>query len=54
MVAGLLARRGARIGLRALGVNDRYLFEVGNRAHLHKLCGMDEQGILQAIAAPAA
>ncbi len=54
MIVGLLARHDARIAVRAMGVNDHYLFEVGNRAHLHQLCGIDERGILQAIATPAA
>lgn len=52
LVTGLLARHGAHITVHALGVNDHYLFDVGHRSHLHQLCGMDEPGILQAIAAP--
>ncbi len=45
---------GEIVAVRAMGVNDQYLFEVGNRAYLHQLCGIDELGILQAIAVPAA
>jgi transketolase len=54
LVVGLLARRGAAIPVRALGVDDRFIYDVGNRVHLHKLAGMGEESILQAIAAPAA
>jgi transketolase len=50
MILQLLSQGGATTKVRSLGVNDRYLFEVGNRAHLHKLCGMDEAAILDAIA----
>ncbi len=54
LIVGLLARRGAAIPVRALGVDDRFIYDVGNRAHLHKLAGMGEEDILQAVAAPAA
>ena len=53
LVIDLLARHGVHIAVHPLGVNDRYIFDVGNRARLHQLCGMDEAGILQAVAAPA-
>jgi transketolase len=54
LIVGLLARRGAAIPVRALGVDDRFIYDVGNRAHLHKLAGMGEENILQAITAPSA
>ena len=37
------------IPAQARGFDGRYLFEVGNRAELHKLCGLDEASILQAV-----
>lgn len=52
VVIGLLARHGVQMAVHPLGVNDRYLFDIGHRARLHQLCGMDEAGILQAVAAP--
>ena len=48
MITQLLSCGGAATRVHALGVNDRYLFDVGNRAHLHKLCAMDETAILDA------
>jgi transketolase len=54
VITSLLARHSSRTTVHALGVNDRFLFDVGNRAHLHQLCGLDEPGILRAIAGPAA
>ena len=50
LVIGLLSRADSATRVRSLGVDDRYLFEVGNRAHLHRLCGIDEEGILDALA----
>ena len=52
MIMQLLSEGGAVTRVHALGINDRYLFDVGNRAHLHQLCGMDEPAILAAIARP--
>jgi transketolase len=52
MITQLLTHGGATTRVRALGVNDRYLFDVGNRAHLHKLCAMDEPAILDALTRP--
>jgi len=50
LIVGLLAKGGAAIPVRALGVDDRFIYDVGNRSLLHKLAGMDEESILQAIA----
>ena len=50
LIVGLLARRGAAIPVCALGVDDRFIYDVGNRPLLHKLAGMDEESILRAIA----
>ena len=52
LITQLLAHGGAATRVCALGVNDRYLFDVGNRAQLHKICAMDETAILDAIARP--
>ena len=49
MIGGLLADNGSRARLTRLGVDDRYLFELGGRQHLHRLCGIDEETILTAI-----
>ncbi|MBI5684115.1 MAG: transketolase [Verrucomicrobia bacterium] len=54
LIVGLLARGGKMIPVRALGVDDRFIYDVGNRPLLHKLAGMDEESILKAVAAPAA
>ena len=47
LVLDLVAPAGIRV--HSLGFDGRYLFEVGNRAQLHKLSGIDEAGILQTI-----
>lgn len=47
LVLNLVAPAGIRV--HALGFDNRYLFEVGNRAQLHKLTGIDEAGILQTV-----
>ena len=49
LIVGLLARYGAAIRVHALGVDDRFIYDVSNRPLLHKLAGMDEESILQAV-----
>lgn len=50
LIARLLADAGSRARLTRLGVDDRYLFELGGRQRLHRLCGIDEEGVLEAVA----
>jgi len=50
MIGGLLADNGSRARITRLGVDDRYLFELGGRQRLHQLCGIDEEGVLSAVA----
>ena len=33
--------------LTRLGVDDRYLFDLGGREQLHRLCGIDEEGVVK-------
>ncbi len=47
LVLDLVAAAGIRV--HSLGFDGRYLFEIGNRAQLHKLSGIDEAGILQTV-----
>jgi len=49
MVGQILADHGSRAKLTRLGVDDRYLFDLGGREQLHRLCGIDEEGVLNAI-----
>ena len=49
MIGQILADNGSRAKLTRLGVGDRYLFDLGGREQLHRLCGMDEEGVLAAI-----
>ena len=46
MIGRLLADNGSRAKLTRLGVDDHYLFDLGGREQLHRLCGMDEEGVL--------
>jgi len=48
-VARVLTENGLRPKLTSLGIDDRYLFELGGRERLHRLCGIDEDGILAAL-----
>lgn len=38
-----------QIKLTKLGFSDRYVFEVGNREHLHRINGLDEENIVRTI-----
>ena len=49
MIGQILVDCGCRAKLTRLGIDDRYLFELGGRQRLHHLCGIDEEGILRAI-----
>ncbi len=49
MIGRLLADNGSQAKLTSLGVDDHYLFDLGGRERLHRLCGIDEEGVLGAI-----
>jgi transketolase len=49
LVAQVLTEHEAAIRLVRLGVDGRHLFELGGRERLHRLCNMDEDGILAAV-----
>lgn len=51
LVSGILNRKNSKIRLKRMGVEDTYLFEMGNRAHLHKLSKLDEESIIQEVKA---
>ncbi len=53
MIGRLLADNGSPAKLTRLGVDDRYLFELGGRERLHQLCGIDVEGVLSAVAGAA-
>ncbi len=49
LVADLIEEHGSRSGLTRLGFTDRYVFDVGNREHLHAVNGLDEGTIVTTI-----
>lgn len=49
LILGILARAGVATRVHELGFDGRYLYEVGHRAQLHAMCGMDEAGILAMV-----
>ena len=49
LVFQLAVQNGPLVKFTRLGIDDRYLFELGGREHLHRLCGMDEDSVLNAI-----
>ncbi len=49
LVANVLNGYQSGVRLRKLGFNDRYVFELGDRQHLHALNGMDEDGIMREV-----
>jgi transketolase len=48
-IACVLAENGSQVKLTRLGVDDRYLFELGGRERLHRICGIDEEGVLEVV-----
>jgi transketolase len=49
LVSCLLSESSAPAKLTRLGVDDRYLFELGGRERLHRICGIDEDSVLAAV-----
>ena len=49
IIADLLRDNNANQKLTRFGFNDRYVFDVGSREHLHKLNGLDEETIIATI-----
>jgi transketolase len=49
IVAETMVDNGVQIPLKRIGIHDNYLFENGGRAHLHKLCGIDEESIANKV-----
>ena len=48
-VSQMLMKNRKHTKVTSLGVDDRYLFELGGRERLHRICGIDEDGIVDAI-----
>jgi len=48
-VSRILMNNDTLTKVTSLGVDDRYLFELGGRERLHRICGIDEDGIAGAI-----
>ncbi|MBF0343575.1 MAG: transketolase [Nitrospirae bacterium] len=49
LIANVLNKHQSNIRLRKLGFNDKYVFELGDRQHLHALNGMDEGSIINEV-----
>ena len=51
LIVKILRGNQSDIGFKNLGFQDRHVFELGNRDDLHKLNGLDEEGIIKVIKA---
>ena len=49
LVSDVLNKYQSDIKLKKLGFNDKYVFELGNRNHLHKINALDESSIVRTI-----
>lgn len=49
IVADILRSNKSCVGLTKLGFGDKHVFEVGNREHLHKVNGLDEESIYKTV-----
>jgi transketolase len=49
LIAKVLSDRHSIIKLKRLGFDDRYVFDLGDRNHLHKLNNLDEESIISAV-----
>lgn len=49
IVSDALVNNRSGMGLTKIGFGDNYVFDVGNRAHLHKVNGLDTEAIVVAV-----
>lgn len=49
LISSILQSEHSNTRLKAMGFNNRYVFELGDRDHLHRINGIDEDGIIKAI-----
>ena len=49
LISKILSDHQSSIKLKRLGINDKHVFEVGDRNYLHKLNNLDEESIIKAI-----
>jgi len=49
LVLGILNERGADIRLSNKGFKDSYVFDIGSREYLHRLNGIDVEGIIEDV-----
>jgi transketolase len=51
LIANIITRNHSKVRLKRIGFEDAYVFDMGNREHLHKLNHLDEESIIQTIEA---
>jgi transketolase len=49
LISSILQSEHSSARLKALGFNNKYVFELGDRDHIHRINGIDEDGIIEAI-----
>jgi len=49
LISDLLNKKHSNIKLKKIGLEDRYVFNIGSRNYLHKLHGLDEENIIKVI-----
>jgi len=49
LISKILFDNQSNIKLKRLGFNDKYVFDLGNRDHLHKINNLDEESIIRAV-----
>lgn len=49
LVSDVVSKKNLKIRLKRIGFEDRYVFTIGSRNYLHRLNGLDEEGIIKVI-----
>lgn len=49
LISQIITDNKLNIGLKRMGFNDKYVFELGGRDYLHKLNNLDEEAIIKAV-----
>jgi transketolase len=49
LVASMIGRKNSKVGLKRMGFEDAYVFDMGSREHLHRLNHLDEESIIKTI-----
>jgi transketolase C-terminal domain/subunit len=49
LILKIISENQANIKVKRIGINDKHIFDLGNRNHLHMLNNLDDESIIKLI-----